>query len=380
MKRFKILVTLSLIISICLTLGLKTEANGNNRPSKMAHNIYMDPVIFKEDTSGEYQAFQIDFKGIDTPVNTYWALCNWKMKGGFGAYGGLQNTVDGRMAIMSFWEGYVDGKLLRAKRMYPAGNESYFGGEGEGTHWITSYNWATGQWYRMLFFCWDDVETGHTFVGQWVEDLTTGQWTLISYYDTNLTDSAIMGGLSQFQENYVPGTSYAARSFAVKNIYALDKVKNTWISLNRSQISTDPASWGFNTAGSYEFGSGGQFFWGKAGEYVADPASYSASHPVTKTFKITQPDQPETPASQLVAMTASYANGKTQVSWKASNLATPIYRYDIGLMDAAGNIVEVATYTRPELETALLQTPYSASLKPIMVTTDVYGNKQKYGF
>ena len=380
MKKIKLVTLTTLIISLCLSFCLNTEAVGNNRPSKMAKNIYMDPVTSGKDTSGEYQAFQIDFLGGATPVNTYWALCNWEMKGGFGAYGGLQNTVDGRMAIMSFWEGQKDGRLLRAKRMYPAGNESYFGGEGEGTHWITPYNWASGQWYRMLFFCWDDVATGHTFVGQWVEDLTTGQWTLISYYDTNLTDSAIMGGLSQFQENFVPGTDYPVRNFAVKNIYAYDKINKVWISLDKSQISTDPSSWGFNTAGTYEFGSNGQFFWGQSGEYVADQKSYNASHPVSKTFEIDQPDQPETPASQLVAMTASYANGKTQVSWKASNLATPIYRYDIGLMDAAGNIVEVATYTRPELETALLQTPYSASLKPIMVTTDVYGNKQKYGF
>ena len=79
----------------------------------MAKNIYSDPDLSK--TSGTFEAFTIDFRGIDTPNSTYWSLCNWGMdltdfkknhqnvEGG-GAYGGLQTVINGKTAILSFWE------------------------------------------------------------------------------------------------------------------------------------------------------------------------------------------------------------------------------------------------------------------------------------
>ena len=81
--------------------------------SPMAKNIYSDPDLSK--TSKKFDGFTIDFRGIDTPNSTYWALCNWQMdltefkkkypdaKGG-GAYGGLQSSTYEKRAIMSFWE------------------------------------------------------------------------------------------------------------------------------------------------------------------------------------------------------------------------------------------------------------------------------------
>ena len=118
------------ILSVVLCLFVTQKTDAAVFPEKMAHNIYMDPDLSKG--SGEYRAFQIDFMGVSTPVNTYWALCNWAMKGGFGAYGGLQHTVNGPMAIMSFWEGEKNGTILRARRIYPGGEEDYFGGESDG--------------------------------------------------------------------------------------------------------------------------------------------------------------------------------------------------------------------------------------------------------
>ena len=115
----------------------------------MAKNIYSDPDLSK--TSKQFEGFTIDFRGIDTPDSTYWALCNWEMDltdfkkthsqvSGGGAYGGLQTIINGKTAIMSFWEVlYKENgveKSHRAHRMYPKGDESSFGGEGEGTNYI----------------------------------------------------------------------------------------------------------------------------------------------------------------------------------------------------------------------------------------------------
>ena len=43
----------------------------------MAKNIYSDPDL--STTSRQFEAFTIDFLGIDTPNSTYWSLCNWQM-------------------------------------------------------------------------------------------------------------------------------------------------------------------------------------------------------------------------------------------------------------------------------------------------------------
>ena len=43
----------------------------------MAHNIYSNPVL--NGTGRKFDGFSIDFRGIQTPRATYWALCNWGM-------------------------------------------------------------------------------------------------------------------------------------------------------------------------------------------------------------------------------------------------------------------------------------------------------------
>ena len=45
--------------------------------SPMAKNIYSNPDLSK--TSKKFETFTIDFRGIDIPPSTYWALCNWNM-------------------------------------------------------------------------------------------------------------------------------------------------------------------------------------------------------------------------------------------------------------------------------------------------------------
>ena len=346
-------------------------------PKKMAHNIYMDPVL-EDGRDGMYRAFQIDFGGLDTPKNTYWALCNWQMAGGFGAYAGLQNTGNGPRAIMSFWEGEKNGQILRAHRVYPYGAERQFGGEGEGTNYIPEYVWKGGQWYRMLLYSWDDIWTGHTFVGQWFYDVTAAKWTLISYFDTNLVGSYITGGLSQFQENYWPSDEYLKRSFVVKNIYAYDMKKNDWLSLDTTKISYDPPEWGYLTAGTHEFGATPEFFWGATGEYVADQAAYDASTPRNTVVSILQPQRPEMMPSGLVALDVLPNAGGTEIRWKADTSGAPIWQTQIVLWDAAGNPIGTWAASRPELENAILGVPYANVAKITVTTQDVYGLIRSY--
>ncbi len=370
-KAFSLIVFCSILLGLIFSDKYAQASEQTGLPEKMAHNIYMDPDL--SEGSGEYRAFQIDFMGVSTPVNTYWALCNWQMKGGFGAYGGLQHTCDGARAIMSFWEGEKSGTILRAQRLYPYGSDHHFGGEGEGTNWITPYDWKSGQWYRMLFFCWDDIATGHTFVGQWVKDLSTQKWTLISYFDTGLVGSSISGGLSQFQENYWANSDYPTRSFCVKNIYAYDKVYGKWLSLNKTLISYDPPEWGFNTAGTHEFGATQDFFWGQAGNFVPDQAAYDASRPKRLCLSITQPDTPKTERSALSEIYASSSGTGSELHWKVSDLGAPVIRFNIRIYDRNGNLLEQGSFTRPEKESISVQSPYHSIYRIVIDTVNVYG-------
>ena len=273
--------------------------------SPMAHNIYSDPDLSK--TSRQFDGFSIDFKGIDTPNSTYWALCNWQMDltnfkkthkdvSGGGAYGGLQTHIDEKKAIMSFWEvQYTENgekKVHRANRMYPKGQESTFGGEGEGTNYIADYNWPTNTWHRFVLYSWKDIATGKTFVGEWLQNLSTKKWTLFAVFNTKLVDSYITGGLSQFQENFYDKYYPAKRSFNIKNMYAYDRVSKAWVSLNTSTLAYDPASWKYNTAGTHEIGYTKDYFYGSAGLPVDDQKVYDASNPLNIKGTINQPNSP----------------------------------------------------------------------------------------
>ena len=382
-KNLILLMIVFLFTSFCLsTAALASDEDDSSgdpsqREEKMAHNIYMEPDL--SSGSGEYRAFQIDFYGEKTPENTYWALCNWGMKDGFGAYGGLQSAGGGRrVAIMSFWEGERDGKMLRAERVYPSGTESNFGGEGDGTHWIGDYNWKTGSWYRMLFCCWDDAETGYTFVGQWVIDLSSGKWTLMSAFNTNIKNSAMTGGLSLFQENFCKNRDYLARKFRVKNIYAYDNIKNKWLSLDTVWFSYDPPEWGYETAGTHEFGAGTDYFWGQAGEYVADQAAYDARMPRNGDFSIKQPANPETASSEISELKAENTNGNINICWSISDLNAPVINAVAKIYDRDNRKTDQKTISNPWEHSILFNRSYYSTYRVELETTDVYGEVNKY--
>ncbi len=375
-KRRFYLITLLAAFVIFGTFAIRVHAaddeetdDGAGENTYMAHNIYVDP---EQTGHGEYSTYLIDFCGTETPECTYWALCNWQMKGGFGAYCGLQNTIDGRMAIISFWEGEKNGKMLTASRIYPYGSNDRFGGEGEGTHYIGPYAWQTGKWYRMLLLAWDDSVTGTTFVGEWFEDKETGKWTLISYYDTKLKKSALTGGMSMFQENYSVQNPMQKRSFKLKNLYAYDKKQNEWNSLHDAYISYDPASWGFNTAGTHEFGAGEDYFWGKAGESVADQTAYDAGMPMGLMLSINQPQKPDFPEGGVSSISIEPQGKKTLVSWEVPAVNAPVYSYTVLAYDNEGKKLAEANTTRPEYRSIEIAANENDIAKIVIKTKDAF--------
>ncbi len=280
-----------------------------NPEERMAHNIYSDPVL--DGTSGRYSGFLIDFCSDHAATSTYWALCNWNMditdfkskytvlgsENSAGAYAGLQSRVDGKKAIMSFWEiKYLDEnnneQSLRAKRVYPEGGETnQFGGEGEGSNYITDYYWKTGKWYRMYICCYDDASTGHTFVEQWVMDIEKGVWTKISCFDTGLCHSYFKGAMSQFMENYSWKYSNEVRTFAYRNMYVREYDTGEWKALNESTLSID-TGYG-NKKGNFAFTADGNTFYGITCGYGPDAAA--PNEDIRRKYAISSTSGPVTP-------------------------------------------------------------------------------------
>ena len=315
----------------------------------MAKNIYSDPDLSK--TSRQFDGFTIDFVGIDTPNSTYWSLCNWQMdltdfkkthkdvQGG-GAYGGLQTVINGKTAILSFWEVLYkengETKSHRATRMYPKGDESSFGGEGEGTNYIHEFDWPTNVWHRFVLRSWVNPETQNTFVGEWIQNLVTKEWTLFAYFNTKLNNSFISGGLSQFQENYYDKYFGYERSFRIKNMYAYDRNYKKWISLNTTTLSYDPASWGFNTAGTHDIGYTTNYFFGSSGLAVDDQNLYDASNPERIKGTISQPDTPTFEQPEFKSFIVDMTFTSLKITWEMNSKTTPCYQYEINVSYLSG--------------------------------------------
>ncbi len=344
----------------------------------MAHNIYSNPQL--GGTSGKFEGFSIDFRGVQTPISTYWALCNWGMdisdfkqthsdaKGG-GAYSGIQNTINGKTAILSFWEILYENetKCHRAKRVYPLGSESSFGGEGEGTNYITPFSWDDMTWYRMVLRSWTDSECGTTFVGQWLQNRESGEWSLVSYFNTGLKDSFMKGGMSQFQENFWDEHSEFIREFNIKNIHIKDLSDGKWKYIERTSLSYDDPKWGFNTAGTHDFGATSEYFYASAGSDVDDQKLYDTQRPLSSIYGIEKSE--ELICEESCDIIAALEDGKNVLKVAEQAHRTPILSVSIEAFDESGKKIYESTTTRPHVTSFTL--PECASVN--VTSCDIYG-------
>ena len=369
-----------------------------------AFNIYSDPDTSQ--TSGRFTTYSIDFLSDDTADCTYWALANfglykskatqkkYKNISGGGAYAGLQDGAYakhwdgsyfrnedgtlyfGKVGILSFWEmTYYDkiekkNVIMRASRVYPEG-ESTFGGEGEGTNCIMPYAWQDSRWYRMILHSWDDAETGTTFVGEWYQDLETGEWTLFAYFDTHLYESCIEGGMGLFMENFSTSTKDDVRTFKTKNIYAQDAADGLWKSLPTCKMSYGDGGTP-DKVGGHDFGAADDYFWGTAGGVVENQASYDASSRKSGTYTINQPDQPTLSAPKEPTLKAEQKGKNLNVSWTADPTGAPQQSYTLSVF-ANGEKVFETTQTRPEVDACKVEDFSAKEYKCVLTVNDIFG-------
>ena len=307
----------------------------------LSKSIFSVPDLTK--TSNKINGYMIDFRGIETPPATYWSLANYHLDmgdfqkthsdvTGGGAYGGLQILSNGeKVAIMSFWKiNYSENgetKTVRFSRIYPKGEEMDFSGEGEGTTYRASYNWKTDDWYRFVLFTWDDYNTKNTFIGQWIQDISTKEWTLFAYFNTNLNNSYIGGGsgaLSAFQEIFDRNYLLKERSFQLRNIYILDRVSDQWTSINSSNLFYNQNPDIYKEVGNTQF-----YFYGKSGPRTDKTTDGARNHYTGTISQPKTPDflSPEFKKFEILVFNRTYLD----VFWEIDPTSCPCYKYSYEL-------------------------------------------------
>ena len=349
------------------------------------NSIYSVPDL--SNTTNKFNTFTIDFKGIETPPATFWSLANFHLDttyfekthsdvSGGGAYAGLQTLSDGsRVGIISFWKiAYKEDDETRyvyAHRIYPPGEEMNFSGEGEGSTFRGTYDWDANVWYRFVLHTWEDTSK-HTLVGIWIQNTSTREWTLFSYFDSNLENSYIGGGwgaLAMFQEVFNKQYANKERKFNLKNMYVYDRTDKKWVSINTSALSYDK-----NAEGTLEIGFTSNHFYGYSGPKVEGA-------PINNNVKgsITQPSSPETEGIQIKHVTISLTRKKMVITWVQYPESDPIYRNHITIESRTllgYKTIHTKIMTRPEVSSYTYIGNFKGTYRVSLNQTSIFGDSR----
>ena len=371
-------------------------ARWDTSSTSKSNKKYAQYLYYTSFVNGEIDIYTIDFCTDDAPIYTYYALCDfWMSLDGLrsqpdfaelpdtemntmagGAYAGLQTHESGPAAIMSFWHiEYIDTdgqrQLIEARRLYPAGGKTNkFGNEGTGTNYFTNIDWEPSHWYRMVIRCWDDADTGTTLVGQWLCDLESGEWTLISYFDTGYPDSA-MKAVGRFLEDWAPDTNDQVRSWKLKNIYGREKKTALWHSLDN--VTIQAVDFGAQTGG-YEYGVKDNCFWGKTCGIGRDMKEGVTEEELRHVFRISQPAEPELPETAEPELTLTAANGTVNAEWTFGGLTPQCTAY-IEITDGSGEAAASDAIPRPEVNTAEIGGIAAGTYTVRLTVTDIWGRE-----
>jgi len=227
-----------------------------------------------------YREYSVDFKADHLPRGTYCALANFAMDHsslkkiypkvqpqGITAYAGFQNISDGRkMAIMSFWDfTCTDHRgidtLIRARIEHPSRPEvgRVFDNEGVGMQCINPFSWEANHWYRMHLRCYESAK-GTTLVEMWAADLESGAYSLICRYDTCVANSAFVGDMAIFLENFDLDRAGEIRTLEFCNAKYLNERNGRWGKIGSGTFYINGTG-DIRYAGSYDFGVKNGHLW-----------------------------------------------------------------------------------------------------------------------
>ena len=155
-------------------------------------------LVFQFPSDGILKMISIGI--IQSGNSEYFSTINFN-----GGYCGLQQTTDTRwgspnVVISSLWNssGQTDATVTYTGKGI---DNNSFGGEGTGAQTIGAYPWKINQWYRMVIRAWK--ANNRINMGTYIQDMSTGIWTLMSIYGRNASTGFLGNGIDAFLENWV---------------------------------------------------------------------------------------------------------------------------------------------------------------------------------
>ncbi len=375
---------LCLLVCLIMALGTATPAFADG-----SHGFYMD--CDASAVNNKADGFMIDFYSDSADaLCTYWSNANWSMDTtltsnilgstltGGGAYAGLQikDSTDDRTGIMSLWRyEYKSRETKKTEYIYAKalfGTTTTYDNEGSGTSCVMPFNWKSGQWYRQLLLCWDDHETGNTFIGTWFYDYEEDTWTLFAYYNTFLQQSFIKGNIGQFLENFSESQGARYRSFRYRNVYFLSRENGNWVSSPTVNLRSDgnPKAFGEAKLGVSEDGT---YVWAE----VDGKSSVDTDHTLSVKPTLVQDDTPTVGKPQIESLNVRDTGA---VRWKMAKNSTPQLSYKLVITDKDGKVLKSQTATRPDTVFLALGKLGTDVYKGTLTVTDVFGQTTEKTF
>lgn len=355
------------------------------------YNLYLNPDLsaIKGGTQGKIRTYSISFCANDAnpAPGTYWALANFNFtnldskgnsnKQTYGGYAGFQVLGSDRgkdhVAILSIFQHdhtKTDGTCAtcmvkqKSEAVGPAKNEPAC------VHSINPFTWEGNKRYRMVLHCWDDIQTGNTFIGMWIQDIASRQWTLYSYYDTKLKNSVMTGDMHFFLENFAAIDANNTRKYKINDIYAKDASDDSW----KSITSATQSYWGSYAMGYPSFGRDNyySYFWGNVTPQNTDPKLNPFAQ--TKTSTITQPSTPRFGDQKAYTITKCQKYGTSlNISWEPDATSTPQLSYELRVYNKAGECVRTIKQTRPDAISCTINNFYLDEYNCALTVTDIFG-------
>lgn len=196
-------------------------------------NTQAPNMIVHYPDNGTYDLIMVDWLCEIDATNTYWAVHQFSTDVVDG-YAGFQNNGGSHFLIFSLWNHGTDYPIVEYISALTRIDDLTFGGEGNGKHIITDFEWVNNTWYTMCIGT--KTVAGITYYAQWISVQGTNDWLLcgiISYPEPNRA----IGSDLMFQEDFM--SNNLCRQCLIKNAFGRYNGTSSWHTWNTYNLTND---------------------------------------------------------------------------------------------------------------------------------------------
>lgn len=353
-----------ILLTLLVTILARGYSQSNAAPSE--HLTYS----FPNDAVLQMQKVQI----VQSAYTSYFEVNSFT-----NGYAGLQQTPDSshgssHILISSLWDPNTAGGIYSTLR-YAAPNTytGRFGGEGDGWQSINPYNWTLNTWYNVVERSWKS--NGQLYIATFINNLGSNMWFHTVTLSIPDPGRYLGSGNDAFLENW-DGSNPAWDGRYVRKAYfkdcwvlntsgSWDKSTSRYFSANandsvRNGIYNNAFNAGYdNTVNAYFMQHGGN---------TTPSSAFNGGRTLTLPAQSTQGTAPSLTTGSVSTVSASYAGGKTYVSWTLDGTKSPQLAATVQVLNSAGTVVLSFTDTMPQRRSDTV----SGSLSPGAYTAKVF--------